>query len=189
MRSPCTADGIGIHKALREKAWGDEPKHLRPYTLKPTVIPPNMVVIVDTREQASPLLAKPPKGLVIVRDTLTDGDYGIRGLPLFAIERKFMGDIFPYCATEQLSHTKPKMIRFREMIKQGGWVGLAIQERESEVYQFQQFTKIHPEAVRQAIVSFEVKFGIHVYFNKDKDRIVSWMVDRMVKYYNMMHEV
>jgi ERCC4-type nuclease len=173
---------------MREKSWNEDPKFLKPYSLKPTIFPPDMVVIVDTREQASPLLAKPPKGLTIVRDTLQNGDYGIRGLPLFAIERKFMGDLFPYCATEQVAKTKPKMIRFREMIKQGGWVGLAIQEKESEVYQHQQFTRISPESVRQAIVSFEVKFGVHCYFNKDKDRIVTWMVDRMVKYYTMMHE-
>lgn len=156
------------------------------YVMKPTIIPPDMVCIVDTREQRSPLLARPPKGLTIVRDTLKDGDYGIKGFPLFAIERKFMGDLFPYCATEQVAKTKPKMMRFAEMIKQGGWVGLAIQERESEVYQYQQFTNISPESVRQAIVSFEVKFGVHCYFNPDKDRIVTWMVDRMVKYYNMM---
>jgi len=34
-----------------------------------------------------------------------------------------------------------------------------------------------------------VRYGIHVYFNKDKDKIVMWMVDRMVKYYNVKHEV
>ena len=174
---------------MKEKPWIESSKFLKPYTLKPAIIPPDMVVIVDTREQNSPLLIKPPKGLTIIRDTLTDGDYGIRGLPLFAIERKFMGDLFPYCATEQIAKTKPKMLRFLEMIKKGGWVGLAIQERESDVFRRQQFTKISPESVRAALVSFEVRYGVHVYFNKDKDKIVMWMVDRMVKYYNVKHEV
>jgi ERCC4-type nuclease len=151
------------------------------------VIPENMVVIVDTREQKSPLLLKPPKGLTIVRDTLENGDYGLRGLPNFSIERKFMGDIFGYCSSEMVSKTKPKMERFKEMIQQGGWVGLCIEERESDVYKWQQFTLVSPESVRQAIVSFEIKYGIHVYFNKDKDQIVRWMVDRMVKYYNYVH--
>lgn len=163
--------------------------HLETYILKPTVIPENMVVIVDTREQKSPLLLKPPKGLVIVRDVLHNGDYGLRGFPNFAIERKFMGDIFSYCSSEMIAKTKPKMERFKEMIKQGGWVGLCIQERESEVYQWQQITQVSPESVRQALVSFEIKYGIHVYFNKDKDQIVRWMVDRMVKYYNFMKQV
>ena len=163
--------------------------YLKPYTLKPTPIPDGLVVIVDTREQESPLLKKPPKGLVIVRDTLENGDYGIRGFPNFAIERKFMGDIFPYCSSEQITKTKPKMERFKAMIKAGGWVGLCIQERESEVYQYQQFTKIHPECIRAAIVSFEIRYGIHVYFNKDKDQIVRWMVDRIIKYYNVKKEV
>ena len=163
--------------------------YLKPYQLKPTPIPDGLVVIVDTREQESPLLKKPPKGLVIVRDTLENGDYGIRGFPNFAIERKFMGDIFPYCSSEQITKTKPKMERFKAMIAAGGWVGLCIQERESEVYQHQQFTKIHPECIRAAIVSFEIRYGIHVYFNKDKDQIVRWMVDRIIKYYNVKKEV
>jgi ERCC4-type nuclease len=81
------------------------------------------------------------------------------------------------------------MERFKAMIKAGGWVGLCIQERESEVYQYQQFTKIHPECIRAAIVSFEIRYGIHVYFNKDKDQIVRWMVDRIIKYYNVKKEV
>lgn len=174
---------------MKEKSRAEDSKFLKPYIFKPAVIPPDMVVIVDTREQNSPLLARPPKGLAIIRDTLKDGDYGIRGLPLFAIERKTIGDLFPYCATEQAAKTKPKMLRFAEMIKGGGWVGLVIQERESDVFQWQQFTTISPESVRQALASFEVKFGIHIYFNRDKNKVVTWMVDRMVKYWNTVHEV
>jgi ERCC4-type nuclease len=173
---------------VKDKPWNSNSKHLKPYILKPTPIPEHMVVIVDTREQKSPLLERPPKGLVVMRDTLHDGDYGIKGLPLFAIERKFIGDLFPYCSSEQVKKTKPKMERFAEMIKKGGWVGLVIQERESDVFQWQQWTKITPESIRQALVSFEVKYGVHVYFSKDKDRVVSWMLDRMVKYYNWMHQ-
>jgi ERCC4-type nuclease len=164
-------------------------KHNKPFAFKPPVIPPDMVVIVDTREQNSPFLIKPPKGLTIVRDTLVNGDYGIRGFPDFAIERKFIGDIFPYCSTEQVKKTKPKMERFRDMIKAGGWVGLAIQEREADIYNHQQWTNISPESVRQAICSFEIRYGVHIYFNKDKDRLVMWMLDRMIKYYNMMKKV
>jgi ERCC4-type nuclease len=174
---------------MREKPRDHDTKFTTLYTLKPTPIPEHMVCVVDTREQKSPLLEKPPKGLVIVRDTLYDGDYGIRGMPLFAIERKFMGDLFPYCSSEQVNKTKPKMERFKEMIRQGGWVGLVIQEREIDVYQWQEWTKVSPESIRQALVSFEIKYGVHVYFNKDKNRIVSWMVDHMVKYYNHMRNV
>lgn len=174
---------------MKTKPSSQQAKFLKPYELKPTVFPEFMTVIVDTREQRSPLLDRPPKGLNIVRDTLKDGDYGIKGLPNFAIERKFMGDLFPYCATEQIEKTKPKMERFKEMIKNGGWVGLLIMEKEVDVYQWQQFTKISPESVRRALVSFEIKYGIHVHFQKDKDRAVHWMVDRMVCYYNWIHSV
>ena len=38
------------------------------------VIPDGFVLITDTREQ-DPLFRKPPKGLLIVRDTLRAGDY------------------------------------------------------------------------------------------------------------------
>ena len=50
--------------------------HLETYTLKPTVIPENFVLLQDTREQRA-LFNRIPKGLTIQSCTLSNGDYRI----------------------------------------------------------------------------------------------------------------
>jgi len=164
-------------------------KYNKPYQLKNTVIPPEMCLIVDTREQHSPLfLDKPPKGLMVCRDTLSDGDYGIRGMPLFCIEKKYHGDLYPYCSTER-EKTIKKMQRFRHMVDSGGWVGLLITERESDIYKHQTFTRVSPECVRGALVSFAIRYHVTVYFASSKEYAERFILDHAVKYYNVMKEV
>ena len=156
-----------------------------PYTPKPFIFPENMICVVDSREQKSIFGSRPPKGLHIVTDTLHDGDYSIRGLEhLFCIERKGISDLISYCTTE-VKRTKVKMQRFREM----EWVGLIIEAKESEIYSPYYFSKVSPEAIRQSIVSFEIRFGVHVYINGDREMLMRWMLDRMVKFHKMIHEV
>jgi hypothetical protein len=45
---------------------------------------------------------------MVMRDTLVNGDYGLKGLPNFAIEKKYYGDLFSYCSTEMDSKTRNK---------------------------------------------------------------------------------
>ena len=158
-----------------------------PYKFKPYVFPQNFTLIIDTREQKSPLFDKPPKGLVVMRDCLANGDYSIRGMPLFSVERKYCGDIFPYVSTER-EKTLKKLRRFREMIDKGGWVGLLIAERESDVFKHQLWTKVSPEAVRQALISFAIRYHITVYFSHVKENQERFILDHAIKYYNVMKE-
>jgi ERCC4-type nuclease len=164
-------------------------KAMQLFTFKPTVIPDDLVLIVDTREQRSPLLLEhPPKGLCVVRDTLHAGDYGIRGFPNFAIEKKYRGDLYPYCSTER-EKTITKMHQFRSMIQAGGWVGLVIEEKESDIFKYQEWTKIDPECIRGALLSFEIRYGVHVYFSGNSDNASRWIVDHACRYYKIQHEV
>ena len=152
------------------------------YELKPTVIPENMVVIVDTREQL-PLFTKPPKGLLLVRDYLTDGDYSLRGFQdKICFERK-ASDIFSYCTSEQ-EKTKKKMERFKSF----EFVGLIIELKESSLFQFQTFTSAHPESIRGALISFEVRYGVHIFYG-NRENCARWMLDRMARYWKMKHEI
>lgn len=161
-------------------------KHLEPYKFKPLVFPPDFCLIVDTREQASPLfLDKPPKGLMVMRDCLKNGDYGIRGFPNFAIEKKYHGDLFTYCSTER-SKTKPKMERFRQMVDAGGWVGLVIEDSMSNIFKWQDYTNINPGSVRGALTSFAIKYHVHVHFAGNRENAARWILDHAVKYYNFM---
>jgi hypothetical protein len=97
---------------MRGKPSEGNPHYLDPYTLKPTEIPDNFVLVQDTREQR-PLWpsGRIPKGLTIKSATLHNGDYSVLGFEeRICFERK-AGDIFPYCGADH-DKTKVKMLRF-----------------------------------------------------------------------------
>lgn len=153
------------------------------YTLKHTIFPPDMVVIVDTREQR-PLFnaARIPKGLTLTSGTLADGDYSIRGFEdRICFERK-SADIFSYCSSEH-DKTVAKMKRFKNF----EFVGLIIERKESELFQFQERTAVHPEVIRAALISFEIRYGVHIYYG-NQETCARWMLDRMVKFWNVKRE-
>lgn len=166
-------------------------KYLSKFTFKPYVFPKGFILKVDTREQHSPLfLDKPPKGLVIVRDTLKNGDYSfVGGEDRFCIEKKYAGDLLSYCSTEMEEKTKPKMQRFVDMISKGGWVGIVIEERMSDVFKWQEHTKISPESVRGALTKFAIDYGVHVHFAGNRENASRWILDHAIRYYNKMHEL
>jgi ERCC4-type nuclease len=166
----------------------DQSRFSKPYILKPTEIPPGFVLLQDTREQRG-LFVRIPKGLTIQSTTLKNGDYSILGFDhLFCIERKQISDLFPYCSTER-EKTVKKMQRFRQMVDLGGWVGLCIENKESEVYQHQVFTKVHPEVVRGAIISFAIRYHINVYFAGNRDNASRWIMDHACRFWKIAHEV
>ena len=167
---------------MKERPWSSDPRHLKPYTLKPTPIPPNFTLLVDTREQR-PLFARIPKGLTIQACTLSNGDYSVQGFAnKICFERK-AADLFPYCSSER-EKTVTKMKRFKGF----EFVGLIIELRESEIYQFQEHTKVHPEVIRGAILSFEIRYGVHVYYG-NREQCARKLLDWAVKFWNVKHEI
>jgi len=165
-------------------------KYLQTFAFKPHKFPEGMCLIVDTREQHSPLfLDKPPKGLMVMRDTLINGDYGLKGLPNFAIEKKYYGDLFSYYSTEMDSKTRNKMERFKQLISNGGWVGLVIENRPSDIYKWQEYTNISPESVRGALTAFAIDYGVHVHFAGNREAAGRWILDHAIRYYLKIHEL
>jgi ERCC4-type nuclease len=153
------------------------------YKLVGFKFPEEFVLCVDNREQR-PLFTRFPPGLMIQSKTLKDGDYSIKGFEdKICFERKGISDLFPYCSTER-EKTIKKMQRFRDM----EFVGLIIEAEEKEVLRFQQFTEVHPEVVRGAITSFQVRYGVHVRFGS-REEIARYMMDVMIKYYSIKKEV
>lgn len=153
------------------------------YILKPTIIPSDMVVVVDTREQR-PLFntQRIMKGLTITSGTLSNGDYSIRGFEdKICFERK-SADIFSYCSSEH-DKTVAKMKRLKEY----EFAGLIIERKESELFQFQEHSQAHPEVIRAALISFEIRYGVHIYYG-NRDTCARWMLDRMVKFWQVKHE-
>jgi ERCC4-type nuclease len=159
-------------------------KELQSHTMKPIVYPEGFIVIVDTREQ-HPLFTPPPKGLTMVRNTLLDGDYSIVGMePHVFIERKGISDLYTYCSSER-KKTQEKLGRAsgRKMKL------LAIEASESDILSPQMFTKVSCETVRQALVSIELRFGVHVYYNRNRREVERWLMDRMIKFYKNEREI
>lgn len=142
--------------------------------LKPHIIPKDMIVIIDTREQNPLWLPKPMKDLVITRGTLSNGDYSLRGHEsTFAIERK-QNDIFAYLTSER-ERTKVKL----ERLKRYEFAALVIEFEEDELYMPHFFTEISPEVIRQSLISFEIKYGIHVFYGDRKAlerKVLDWMI-------------
>lgn len=167
---------------MKEIPFNENPKYMTPYKLKPTLIPEGFVLVQDTRE-ALPLFSRIPKGLTICSATLSNGDYSVRGFESqIAFERK-SHDLFPYCSTER-EKTLAKMQRFKDY----EFVGLVIEMREAEAYQFQQHSRVHPESVRGAITSFEIRYGVHVYWGT-RENCCRWLLDRATKFFLVKHEL
>ncbi len=151
-------------------------------------IPEGFVLLQDTREQ-KPLFNRPPEGLIVVTCTLHDGDYSIQGFKdKFCIERKQMSDFYGYIGGER-DKTVRKMRRFRDIVNSGGFVGLVIEASEEEILGGYMFSQVPPEVARQAIVSFEIRYGVHVYYSSDRKDIARWVMDRAIKYYKVSREV
>uniref|UniRef100_A0A6H1ZH71 ERCC4 domain-containing protein n=1 Tax=viral metagenome TaxID=1070528 RepID=A0A6H1ZH71_9ZZZZ len=164
---------------LRKGTVGRIAKRVKPRAngsceLKPHKIPNDMIVIIDTREQNPLWLPKPMKDLVITRGTLTNGDYSLRGHEsTFAIERK-QQDIFSYLTSER-DKTKVKLERLRGY----EFKALVIEYSEDELYMPHFFTDISPEVIRQSLISFEIKYGLHVFYGDRKAlerKVLDWMI-------------
>jgi DNA excision repair protein ERCC-4 len=158
-------------------------KHITDYKPKPFQFPPDMTILMDTREQL-PLFARPPKGMVVCSCTLSVGDYSLKGLQdKIAIERKQISDLISYCTTDR-ENTKIKMRKLQSM----QFAALVIEARESEVYRPYTFSQASPESIRQSLASFSVRYGVHVYIG-DRDKITTWIIDRLIKFWKISHEL
>ena len=160
-------------------------KYHRPenWSFKPHVIPEGMIVKIDTREQQPLWLPRPPKDLIVVRSTLHNGDYSIGGFEgQFSIERK-KADLFAYLTSER-EKTKSKLIRLLPY----EFKALVIEYEEGELYEPQMFTDISPEVIRQSLVSFEIKYGIHVFYG-NRQALERKVLDWMIYYWNYKHNI
>ena len=163
-------------------------KMVYPEELKPFKFPEGFILIQDTREQR-PLFTEPLDGLVVVNGTLHYGDYSIKGFEdKFVIERKQMSDFYSYIGKER-DRTTMKMENFQSIISRGGWVGLVIECTESDLLCGYLMSRISPETARQALVSFEVRYGIHTYYSRSRPEIIRWVLDRAIKFYRIQREV
>ena len=164
-----------------------QPINIQSGNLKPVKVPDGFRLVVDTREQR-PLFRDKPDGLEVITDTLHHGDYSIRGFEnTFAIERKKISDFYSYIGKER-SRTISKMEQFREIVSSGGFVGLVIEVSECSLLSGYIMSRVSPETARQALVSFEIRYGVHIYYSKSRRDISRWILDRAIKFYRVKRE-
>jgi ERCC4-type nuclease len=148
---------------------------------KPHIIPPDFVLVIDTREQ-TPLFRKPPKGLPIIRDTLTHGDYCIQGFEDYVfIERKVAGQDFCSYIGKEHERTKAKL----EAITLFDVRHLVI---EGDPYDTGMYSQLTHEHVRGFLNACRVKYGIHTFWSKDRAEIERYVLDTLLVYFNHLRK-
>jgi ERCC4-type nuclease len=155
--------------------------------LKPFKIPSGLVLMQDSREQ-QPLFAAPQDSLEVVSGTLPHGDYSIKGFEnKFVIERKKISDFYSYIGRER-ERTVKKMTEFREIVSSGGFAGLVVEVPEADLLTGYIMSRVSPETARQALVSFEIRYGVHIYYSRSRKDIARWILDRAIKFYKIQRE-
>ena len=165
-------------------------------------VPDGFVMLMDNREQ-HPLYCS-ERGqrdglpyttvgmddeLVVVDCTLHDGDYSIKGFEdLFAIERKGLSDLHGYIGRERTLKTTPKMEKFRDMVQRGGYVALVIEASEQGAWLGPVQSQMTQNQIRAALVSFEIRYGVRVHYEPNRERMARWVLDRAIKFYNVQKE-
>jgi ERCC4-type nuclease len=154
------------------------PIDLTAWNRKIPEFPKDFVVIVDTREQI-PFFKKSPKGLTIVRDTLKNGDYSLRGFEgKIAIERKRISDLMGYIGSEH-KRTVEKLQRLRNY----EFKALVIESEYDELFQPQYHSFVSPESVRGALAAWEVRYDLHIFTHPNTEECSWWVLDRLLFFY------
>lgn len=161
-----------------------KPSGIRKVIKQDYVIPDGFVLIIDTREQDS-LFRKPPKGLLVVRDTLKSGDYSCKGFENdIAIERKGLNDFYG-----SIGKGRDRFRGELERLKSYQWSGLVIEAEEHAVLSANSmYTAMHPSAIRQTIVSIQLRYRLCVYYAKTRADAERWCLDRLLYFYKLKRQ-
>lgn len=140
--------------------------------------PDGFVIVIDTREQTPLFLPKPPKGLVIVRDTLKYGDMSVKGFePVISVERKNLDDLW--------SSLTVNAERFRKELEELSkyerkWI--LVEGTECEALRPDEGGRdIHPNAIRQGMASIEGRLGIPFHYSASKESAERFVLDVFIK--------
>lgn len=146
--------------------------------------PKDFIVVVDTREQLPFFKKSTPKGLTIVRDTLKNGDYSVRGFEdCIAIERKKMSDLMSYIGVER-DRTVEKLMR----LKTYEFKALVVEEDWDNLFLPKMFSQVHPESVRGFLKSINVRFDVHFFTHPNRDECEWWILDRLLYFFEKKRE-
>ncbi len=135
-------------------------------------IPNNMIVVIDTREQAPYLFS----GCRTSIRKLNQGDYSLEGWEdKIAIERKSANDFFG-----SITQGRDRFERELERLKNYKFKGLVIEDEECNILCPEIYgRKISKNSVYGSITSMEVNYNIHVYYGSREmceNKILNWFI-------------
>ena len=185
----CYANNLEFYPECEQsmRFYKDDSLIPNPNPLKPFRYPEGFVLVQDTREQRP--LFKDDTVVPYITKTEKNGDYTNQGqTSRIPFERKQISDLYSYIGKER-DKTIAKMQQFKWIIESGGFVSLIIESTEEDVLFGNQFSQVTPEMVRHALVSFQIRYGIHVYFSNDRDYLRRYILDHAIKFYKVLREV
>ena len=143
-------------------------------------IPDGFIMIVDTREQKPLFKLKP----WIIEAGLNSGDYSIQGFEnIITIERKSIPDLLGTLGKGRVRFEK-ELNRMNEY----KWKGLLIEGLENDVYQPNDFSSMHPNSIYHSLAAIETKWGVGIYYAKDKKSARNWVLSRLCKLYRYLRQ-
>lgn len=150
-------------------------------------IPQDFFLIIDTREQEPFFMTEHRKiwtakykelfGRVVIKG-LPVGDYSLQGFEDkgIVVERKTLSDLLGSLG----QHRKRFEAELEEM-SEYEWKALVIEADEEQVLGEHRYGPT-PNSIRQSLASFEIKYDLHVYYNKWITSCERWVLDRLCKY-------
>ena len=148
------------------------------------IFPQDFIVVCDTREQLPFFKSKTPKGLTIVRDTLKNGDYSVRGFEdAICIERKKMSDLMSYIGSDR-KNTIAKLLRlgtyeFKALVVEEDWDNLFLPKM---------FSQVTSESVRGFLKSLNVRFDVHFFCHPNREEVEWYILDRLLYFFEKKRE-
>jgi ERCC4-type nuclease len=145
--------------------------------------PEGFVLIVDTREQAA-LFKKPPKGLLVLRDTVPCGDYTVRGFETeIVIERKSIPDLYNSLFSDWERELK-KLCRISEYKRK--W--LVVEGSEDETLCWQLHSGVHPNSMRARLCAIQIRLGIPIHYAATRHSAERFILDLLLRFYRDKRE-
>ena len=141
--------------------------------------PEGFYIIVDTREQ-NPYFKSLDYAIV---KKLSTGDYSIKGFEdQITIERKEVDDLL-ICIGKERKRFQRELERMREFF----WKGIVVEGKEIDLYT-SVYSELSPLSIRWSLVSFRIKYGVHIYFAKDRENGERWVHDHLYYYFTRKRE-
>lgn len=130
-----------------------------------------MTICVDTREQLPYKL----KNIPYISEKLDFGDYSIVGMEnMISIERKMQDDFYG-TITNGRERFKKELNRMQE----AEFKGLLIECEECQLMTPElSYSNIKINSIYGSIISFEIRYGLHVYYGSRADceqKLINWL--------------